>query len=131
MNSKQRILVVDDDPGIAGIVKQSLERTGDYEVRTEHRGADGLRAAHEFKPDLLLLDIVMPECDGGDVLTQFRRDDALKNIPVVFLTGTMTEAGLAARDGTIAGCAVISKQTEMRKLAPRIEKILRATTSKG
>ncbi|MCG3149589.1 MAG: DNA-binding response regulator MtrA [Verrucomicrobiae bacterium] len=125
MTDKRRILMIDDDPSMSGIVKRNLEQTGTFEVRTEQRGADGLQAAREFRPDLLLLDMVMPDCDGGNVLALFRNDDELKQIPVVFLTGTISEDGMDARHGQIAGYPVVSKQAKPKTLARQIEQTLR------
>ena len=125
MTDKRRILMIDDDPGISGIVKRNLERTGAYEVRTEQRGADGVQAARVFRPDLLLLDVVMPECDGGNVLALFRNDAGLKQIPVIFLTGTISEDGLDDRNGRIDGYPVVSKQAQPKTLTRQIEKVLR------
>ena len=124
MGDKHRILMIDDDPGISGIVKRNLERTGVYEVRTEQRGANGLQAARDFQPDLLLLDVVMPDCDGGNVLAQFRNDNELKQIPVIFLTSLMSEDGMNDRDGKIACYPVVSKQATLKILTQQIEQIL-------
>jgi two-component system, OmpR family, response regulator len=124
MTAKKRVLVVDDDSTLTGLVKLRLEKTGAYEVRTENRGAAAAAAAREYRPDLILLDVVMPECDGGDVLEQLQADRALARIPVVFLTGTMTEEALDARRGRIEGYPVISKQSDPKTLVQAIEAAL-------
>ena len=72
--SKKRILIVDDDLACARILKTGLERTGDYEVLTELRAARAVSAARQFQPDLILLDVCLPDGDGGDVAFTLRSD---------------------------------------------------------
>jgi two-component system, sensor histidine kinase and response regulator len=81
-----RILAVDDEPHILSIVSRVLKAEG-HETITASNGSDGIRAAHEQRPDLILCDIVMPEPNGLEVLATLRRDRATASIPVVFLTG--------------------------------------------
>lgn len=92
---KKRILIVDDEVSFARMVKLNLEKTGQFEVRTENKATYALSAARDFKPDLILLDVIMPSMDGGDVSNQLRRDRTLKDVPIIFLTATVSkrEAG--------------------------------------
>jgi len=92
---KKRILIVDDEPGFTRMVKLNLEKTGEFEVREENRAMAALASAREFKPDLIILDVVMPSLDGGDVANLLKKDRLLRDIPVVFLTATVSrrEAG--------------------------------------
>ena len=87
---KKRILVVDDEDGVTFIVKAALEQTRNYEVVEENDPAHALLAAREFKPDLILLDVMMPGMDGGDVAAQFKSDRATRDIPIVFLTAIVS-----------------------------------------
>ena len=92
---KKRILIVDDEVTFARMVKLNLEKTGQFEVRTEAKATYAVAAAREFKPDLILLDVIMPSMDGGDVANQLKRDRNLREVPVIFLTATVSkrEAG--------------------------------------
>jgi two-component system sensor histidine kinase/response regulator len=81
-----RILAIDDDPRVLSIAVRILEAEG-HEPRTATGGKDGVRIAAEWKPDLILCDIVMPEPNGLEVLAMLRRDRETASIPVVFLTG--------------------------------------------
>ena len=92
---KKRILIIDDEVSFARMVKMNLEKTGSFEVRVENRAAAALPAAREFRPDLVLLDVIMPNMDGGDVAKQIKRDRTLRGTPIVFLTATVSkrEAG--------------------------------------
>lgn len=92
--SKKRILIIDDEVSFARMVKLNLEKSG-FEVRVENRAMFAISAAREFLPDLILLDVIMPTMDGGDVSKQIKRDKNLKNTPIIFLTATVSkrEAG--------------------------------------
>src|SRR5258706_15639749 len=82
----KKILVVDDEVTITRLLKLNLEKTGAYVVREENRGAKAYAAAREFKPDLILLDVMMPDLDGGEVAAQLQADPLMKGIPIIFLT---------------------------------------------
>jgi two-component system, OmpR family, response regulator len=92
---KKRILIVDDEVSFARMVKLNLEKSGAFEVRTENKATYALPAAREFKPDLIILDVIMPGMDGGDVSNQIKRDRHLRGTPIIFLTATVSkrEAG--------------------------------------
>lgn len=93
--AKKRILVIDDEVSFARMVKINLEKSGGFEVRVENAAVAALTAARDFKPDLILLDVIMPNMDGGDVARQIKRDRNLKTTPIVFLTASVSkrEAG--------------------------------------
>jgi CheY-like chemotaxis protein len=80
---KKRILLVDDEKSFTNLLKLNLEDTGNYEVRVENWAEDALPAAQQFKPDLVLLDIIMPRLPGGNVAAQIKEDPALKDTPIV------------------------------------------------
>lgn len=91
---KKKILIIDDEVSFARMVKLNLEKAG-FDVRVENRAANAVAAAREFRPDLVLLDVIMPGMDGGDVANQIKRDRNLRGTPIVFLTATVSkhEAG--------------------------------------
>lgn len=93
--AKKRILVIDDEVSFARMVKINLEKSGGFEVRVENAAVAALTAARDFKPDLILLDVIMPNMDGGDVARQIKRDRNLKLTPIIFLTASVSkrEAG--------------------------------------
>ena len=120
--TKKKILVIDDEVAFARMVKLNLEDTGQYEVRVENRGSKGLAAAKEFMPDLIFLDIVMPDMDGGEVCRQIGMDQKLKDIPIVFLTEIMTEAETAIRKTVMGGHPLMAKPVDKEKLVECIQK---------
>jgi CheY-like chemotaxis protein len=89
--SKKRILLVDDETGVTTMTKIILEKTGLYEVQVENRSMHALAAAKAFDPDMIFLDMTMPDLDGVDVAPQIKTDDKLKYTPVVFLTAMVSK----------------------------------------
>jgi CheY-like chemotaxis protein len=120
--AKKRILVVDDEEGFTRLVKLNLEHAGQYEVRVENKGLLGLAAAKEFKPDLIFLDIMMPDVDGGDVCYQLENDKATKSIPIVFLTAVAKKEEVRENWGTIGGHPFIAKPVSARELIDCIQR---------
>src|SRR2546426_9287773 len=80
--NKKRILLVDDETSFTRLLKLNLEQTDDYEVRVENWAEDALMAAREFRPDLVLLDVMMPRMIGGGVAALLRADASLKETPI-------------------------------------------------
>jgi len=118
---KSRVLVVDDEPQITHIIRRVLERTSRYEVRTENEAAHALAAAREFQPDVILLDIVMPGADGGEVAARLQRDPRLGDVPVVFLTGIVSEDEIGADGRDIAGKLLMAKPIKFDRLIDRLD----------
>ncbi|MGI8432663.1 MAG: response regulator, partial [Chthoniobacterales bacterium] len=79
---------MDDEEGFTRLTRLTLT---DYEIHEENRSARALETAQIFEPDLILLDVMMPEFDGGDVAAQIRADPKLKEVPIVFLTAIVTQ----------------------------------------
>src|SRR5687768_9940814 len=92
---KKKILVVDDEASITRLLKLNLEK-GAYVVRTENEGTKALAAAKDFKPDLILLDVMMPDIDGGDVAAIIQADPLLCAVPIVFLTAAVKKEEVEA-----------------------------------
>ena len=85
MSSKARILVVDDNRSLVRVLEHLLEKEG-FEVLTAFDGPEGLQKAREEKPDLIILDIIMPEMDGYEVCRLLQRDPDTARIAVLMLT---------------------------------------------
>ena len=80
-----RVLVVDDDPVIQKLLKVNFEMEG-YEVLSAADGAEGLDQAGSGRPDVIILDVMMPKMNGLEVLAALKADDSTKNIPVILLS---------------------------------------------
>lgn len=81
-----KILVIDDEPEITGIIKSFLAGAG-YDVMVENSSVMGVEKAKSFRPDLIILDIMMPVMDGYEVCKSIKKDLDLSSVPVLFLTG--------------------------------------------
>ena len=120
---KKRILIVDDESGFTRLLKLTLEKTNRYIVREENDGTRAREAAREFRPDLVLLDIVMPKIDGGDVASQLKSDPTLKDTRIVFLTAIVSKQD-AMPGGMIGGYPFLAKPVSLAALAACIEENL-------
>jgi len=122
---KPRILMIDDSRDFTHRGKLALERTGRYCVWEENEPARAHLTAQRVKPDLILLDIVMPETDGGEVAARIESDPTLHRTPLVFLTGLVTKA--EARSGLqINGHSFLAKPISIPELVAGIERNLPA-----
>ena len=81
----QKILVIDDEPDLVKAIKIRLNQFG-FEVIVAYNGGEGAKKAKEEKPDLILVDILMPEMDGFQTLGKLKQDSSTKSIPVIMLT---------------------------------------------
>ncbi len=81
-----KVLVIDDEPEITDIVETFLSESG-YTVAVENDATEALSKARKFKPDVILLDIMMPEVDGYGICQEMKKDPSLAHVPVIFLTG--------------------------------------------
>ncbi len=86
LGDSAKILVVDDEPEVLDIICEFLKKEG-YNVMTESSSVKGIEKAKSFRPDLILLDIIMPVMDGYEVCKTLKKNESTKNIPVIFLTG--------------------------------------------
>lgn len=125
MVESYKILVVDDEDDILEFIQYNLKKEG-YEVYLAHNGQEALQQATKIKPDLILLDVMMPVLDGIETCKQIKSDPALSKIFVVFLTARSEEYSELA--GFNAGADdYIAKPIKPRVLISRINAILRRT----
>jgi CheY-like chemotaxis protein len=89
---KTRIVMIDDEEDFCYFIKLNLEKTGRYGVFTATRGSDGIRIIEQVKPDLILLDIVMQDMDGGEVAFNLKNSNITKDIPIIFITAVLQPA---------------------------------------
>jgi CheY-like chemotaxis protein len=122
---KPRILIVDNNRDFTYSAKLGLERTGRYSVWEENDPARAHQTAQRVNPDLILLDIAMPETDGGEVAARIESDPELHRIPIVFLTALVTKA--EAKSGLeIQGHPFLAKPIGIPELVAGIERNLPA-----
>lgn len=114
--SKVKVLVVDDEESLCRAMQFNLEDTGKYTVCTETSSIKAFDAAIEFKPDIVIMDVIMPEMSGVEVELQFQKDSSTREIPIVFLTAMVSEDQSEMR--------VISKPVSTERLIEVIESTL-------
>src|SRR5437763_1333173 len=123
---KRRILIVDDDPDSTHLVKILLEKTGNYVVLEENDADQAHQSARNFRPDAILLDIMMPKTDGGEVAAQIEADPELRSTPIIFLTALITEP--ETKHGLlIEGHRSLAKPINIPELIHGIEESLPST----
>jgi len=122
-NEKPRILVVDNNAQFADRVRLLLEATGNYIACAVNDPRRALETARSFKPDLVVVDLIMPQADGLEVAAQLEADWALHAVPIVFMTALITPE--EARDGRrINGHRVVPKPTHGFDLIKVVEENL-------
>jgi len=116
------ILAVDDEESFTFFVKLNLQNDSRYEfnVTTANGGEAGLKLARKIKPDLILLDIMMPDMSGTEVAEKLLEDPRTKNIPIIFMTAVVQKDEVAEEGGTMGGREFIAKPVEKDELIDRI-----------
>ncbi|MBA2447670.1 MAG: response regulator transcription factor [Chloroflexi bacterium] len=118
--ARRRVLIVDDDENIVQLARLYLERD-DYEVSVAFDGPDGLELARRIRPDVVVLDLMLPGLNGLDVCRELRRDS---NVPIIMLTARTTEADkLTGLD--MGADDYVTKPFSPRELLARIRAVLR------
>jgi len=124
---KTRILVVDDEPALTRMVKLNLEQSGRFVVRTENEGARAVQAARGFKPDLILLDVMMPDMTGDEVSQELAQDSQLSSIKIIFMTAIVTKAETGDTGKKIGGNEFVAKPVKAADLIATIDRVLGET----
>ena len=118
---KKRVLLVDDEAGFTRLLRMNLEQTGSYEVREENVGSRAVETAQEFKPDIILLDIIMPDMDGASVMAQIRSTPGLKETKVGFLTAVLTKREAKQKNGQLSFVPCLAKPANTQEVVEFIE----------
>jgi len=126
MGTRTKLLIIDDEDDFCFFLKANLENTGEFDVLTTSSGKEGIEIARGEKPDLILLDINMPEMSGGEVAQILSDRPETKAIPLVFLTALVTKGDLGDEDmAKIGGYNYIAKPIATKELLDVIGKILK------
>ncbi len=120
--TKQKILVVDDDQTIVKVIKNILEGEG-FDVAIAYDGIDALVQVKEYKPDLIVLDIMMPELNGYDVCHKIKFDSPYKNVPIIIITSRDQE--IDPRIGQMMGIGYLQKPLNREVFLALIKKNLK------
>ena len=124
MSAKRSVLLVDDDPDLRTIGELSLTSVGGFDVRCAPSGADALAMVRADRPDVVLLDLMMPGLDGPATLAQLKQDPATKDIPVIFLSAKI-EADQLERYRELGAEGIIPKPFDPMTLPDEVRRIVR------
>ncbi len=119
----EKVLLIDDDPNIRKLAQMSLTRVGCWSVITAGCCAEGVQRAVAESPDLILLDVMMPEIDGPTTLSRIRQHEQLASVPVIFLTAKAQEHELESYI-QLGAAGVIVKPFDPLKLPQQINSLL-------
>jgi len=119
----KKILIVDDEKDVLDVVSKRLE-INEYEVLRSQNGRDAIQKAKEYKPDLIILDILMPDMDGAQVAEKLKESEDTKNIPIIFLTCLVTKED-EKESKVRGGNFFLSKPYDAKDLTDAIEQQLK------
>ncbi len=123
----QRILVVDDDSDLSGLIQAALAQHG-YNVLIYNNAVDGIKAAMGQKPDLILMDVMLPDMSGAEAVRLLKSEQTVKDIPVIFLTGLLDREELySANNICVDGqhYVAVAKPFETKDLLSKIKTSLK------
>jgi DNA-binding response OmpR family regulator len=118
-----RVLVVEDEQDVAELIRYNLSKEG-YEVRLSGNGADALRQAREARPELILLDIMVPQLNGWEVCRRLKQDPETRGIPVIMVTGR-AEEGDKVLGFEMGADDYVTKPFSPRELIARVRAVMR------
>ena len=121
---KRKILIIDDEKDLCHFYKLVLEDTGRFDVKTETNSANALVAVKDFGPEMILLDIAMPNMDGGEVEELLKQADISKDIPIIFVSALASTLHNAQEGVQVAGRFVVAKPVTAEGLIGIIDKRL-------
>jgi len=124
MSSNKKILVIDDEK--INIMALAHFLSPQYEILIAKNGDLGLKAAEKHKPDLILLDIIMPEMDGYEVLKKLKESDETKNIPVIFISGIANTGENNKNDNSQGAVDFISKPFDQAIVKNKIDSFFKS-----
>ncbi len=127
--TKKRILIVDDEVACTRLLKLCLVQTARYEVEVANNSSGAVALAERFRPDLILLDVMMPGLDGGEVASRLKARASLAQVPVVFLTAAVKREELRLRHGVIGGLPFLAKPVELAEVMHCIDDVLSTQTA--
>jgi CheY-like chemotaxis protein len=126
----RKVLIVDDDEDIRRVTEIALRRIGGWEVVHAASGAECLARAREERPDVILLDVMMPDGDGPTTLARLREDPATSELPVIFLTARVQKSELEAY-GALGATGVLEKPFDATTLPDAVRRLVEGGAAAG
>jgi len=125
MDATKTILLVDDEETIRKIVRFHLEKTARYNVLDAADGEVAIQLAKSKKPDLILLDLLMPGMSGNEVMDHLMKNPSTKAIPVIFLTAAVTKDDIKVQGGSVGGRRFLAKPVTPGELISVVDSVFR------
>ena len=117
----QKILIIDDEPDVLKILSLRLEKNG-YEVMCGRDGLEALDLARQMTPDLIILDVYLPDMNGDEIAKIMKKDKKLKDVPIILISATATSVAQRAKECGAEGS--IAKPFEREELINKVKKLL-------
>jgi DNA-binding response OmpR family regulator len=118
------ILVIDDEEDFCHFIKKSIESKGVFQVLTATKGREGIRLAKTRKPDIILLDIMMPDIAGTEVAEELSEDPLTASMPIIYVTAIISKEEIRKSGGVIGGRNFIAKPIVLNELLNKIKTLL-------
>ena len=123
----QKVLVVDDDPLMHMLFQRHLERAG-YQMISAMNGQEGLEMAASELPQVIVMDVMMPEIDGLEAIRRLRKNEATKAIPVIVITANVTSYQASQRESYVCGAATfLTKPLSPARLLQEVQRLMPPT----
>jgi two-component system, OmpR family, alkaline phosphatase synthesis response regulator PhoP len=120
----RKILIVDDDPVVHMLYKRHLEKEG-FELLVARNGVEALAVAAQTKPDLILMDVMMPAKDGLSALRELKQNEATRNVPVIVMTASVSHYNTSSEEAKLGGAVgLLTKPLSPAKLVEEVRRIL-------
>jgi CheY-like chemotaxis protein len=114
--------VVDDEAGFTELLKMNLEEVGDYEVHVENDATRAAQTALWFDPHVVLMDMIMPDMSGHEAADRMRSHRGLEQVPVIFLTASLSREDVPAPQSSIRGFPLLSKPATLEEITAAIDR---------
>ncbi|MFQ5951842.1 MAG: response regulator transcription factor [Candidatus Omnitrophota bacterium] len=118
----KKILIVDDEPFVVKVLANRLEASN-YEVISAYDGQEGLKKVHDEKPDLIILDLILPKINGYEICNMLKKDKTFSEIPIIIISGRTTREDMKLAEEAAADAYII-KPFDRETLLSKIEELL-------
>ena len=119
----KKILLVDDEPDLLAVLAHRFKTSG-YQVEMAGNGQEALERAREGKPDLIIMDVIMPDMNGAEVAALLAEDLSMKGVPIIFLTALQTKQDEDRQGFDIGGHTVFAKPFEFAELLEKTKQLI-------
>jgi CheY-like chemotaxis protein len=119
----KNIVIVDDDKIFCKYIKKGLELSGDFKISVCNDSGEAVKNITAMQPDVILLDVAMPDKSGSEIASELKDDEKLKNIPVIFMTSLVKEEETEEGQNIIGGRYFMAKPVDIDELKGLIDKV--------